>query len=249
MTMTSVLGENLIDAWDPPAGTSHNNTFTVQVRPSGDQNWTDLFEYNVKVGHQDGSSADSSMVSFDFSGTIDVRVTYNSGTINSYDIRPTSYGINAVQDGNTLSFSLTQDDTSPRKIVIRINNNWEDQCLHVITNPLETGAPSENDSNVYAINPGDAIPLELPTGKDTYYFKPGLHVLPKGLWLEVDLGDTYSIDKIDLDQGVFANEYYPQKFLVETKVNPGDSYTTAYDGTGNTETGYLTKTFTARNAR
>ncbi len=241
--------QNVLNVWSPPSGTAANTKFTVQVRKQGDASWTDLFEYNVKVGHQNGSVNNSSMVNFDFSGSVEIKVTYNGGTVSSYDIRPWSYGINATQSGNTLTFPIMQDPNAPRKIVVRINNDWETEVLHINTNLPETDAPSVSASNVYAINPGDPIPYELPAGKNTYYFKPGAHTLPSGLWLELDLGASYSIDKIGLNQGNYQTNIGKIKYIVETKLNAGDSYTIAYDGTGNTSTGTITQTFTAINAR
>lgn len=242
-------GQNELNTWEPPAETQGNSTFTVQARKAGDIGWTDLYEYNVKVGHQSGLINNSSMVNFDFSGTIDIQITYNGGNISSYDIRPISYKVNAIKSNNTLTFSITQDNTAPRKMVVRINNNWETEVLHILTNLPEKDAPSVSGSNVLAIDPGDPIPYKLPAGKDTYYFKPGLHNLPKGLWVEVDLGASHSINKIGLNQGSYRTNIGQVKYVIETKVYPHDSYSIAYDGTGNTSAGNITQTFTATNAR
>ncbi|UKS27006.1 glycosyl hydrolase family 28 protein [Paenibacillus sp. HWE-109] len=247
---------NIVHTWSPPAGIAMNPTFTVQIKPANETEWTDLFVYNVSLGHQDGTKFDSSMVIFDFSGTIDVKVAYHGGRVNCYDIRPNSYGIDAAQVGNTLTFSTTQNEDSPRKIVIRINDSWNTEDLHILTNPLETDVPSECAPNVHLIHPGDAIPLQLPEGKDTYYFKPGQHTLPQGSWLEVDLGAEYMIDRFDLRQTILQMQglgmeplSYPNKFVVETKVQADEPYTAAYDGTNNTDTGYLTRTFAPKKAR
>jgi len=244
-----VNAANILQVWSPPAGTPANTTFTVQVRKTGETTWTDLYEYNVTVGHQDGTVYNSSMVNFDFSGSVDIKVTYNAGTLSAYDIRPVSYGVNAVKSGNTLTFTVVQNEDSPRKLVVRANNSWETGVLHILTNLPETGAPLAGAANVLAIEPGDPIPYNLPAGKNTYYFKPGLHTLPKGLWVDVDLGATYAINKIGLDQGTYHTNVGQVKYVIETKVNAGDSFTTAYDGTGNTTTGAITQTFTTKNAR
>lgn len=241
--------QNELIVWNAPIGTTSNNTFSVQVRKNGDTVWTDLFEYNVKVGHQDGSVNNSSMVNFDFSGTVDIKVTYNVGVINSYDIRPVSYGIKATPNGNTLEFSVTQNYLAPRKIVVRINNSWETEVLHITTNFPETDVPSENASNVYVINPGDPIPLRLPEGKDTYYFKQGLHTLPVGLWVEVDLGAIYPINRFELYQGSYNSNTEKVKYIIESKLNENDSYTSVYEGLDNTKVGLVSQTFPVRNAR
>jgi len=243
---------NEVRVWNPPPGTPSNSDFEVQVRKAGDSSWTDLFEYEVKVGHQDGSLASSSMVNFDFDGTVDIKVTYAAGTLSTYDIRPTSYGIAPVRSGNTLVFSITQDADSPRKIVVRINGGWEEDVLHLVTNPIEKDAVPESASNVYVVEPGDEIPLRLPAGKDTYYFKPGVHHLPRGMWAELDLGAVYPLDKLVLAQGKAAGAsatVLPQKFVLETKTNEADAYALTYDGTANTVAGTITRTFPATNAR
>ena len=241
--------QNELIVWSAPAGTPSNNTFSVQVKKSGDIAWTDLFEYNVKVGHQDELVNNSSMVNFDLSGTVDIKVTYNRGSINAYDIRPVSYGIKAIQNGNTLEFSVAQDYLAPRKIVIRINNSWETEVVHILTNFPEIDAPSEIASNVYVINPGDPIPFKLPEGKDTYYFKKGLHTLPKGLWVEVDLGATYPLNRFELYQGSYGGNTEKVKYIIESKLNGNDDYTSVYEALDNSTVGVISQTLPVRNAR
>lgn len=243
-----------LNVWEPPAGTPANTTFTVKVRKVGQSQWTELFEYNVKVGHQDGSKADSSMVNFDFSGTVEVMVTYNRGTIDSYVIGPESYGLQSSRSGNTITFTMTQDEEAPRKPVVRINGDWEQDVLHMMTNPPEQSPVNKYASNVYVVQPGVAAPLQLPAGKDTYYFEPGAHTLVPGLWVEVDLGAVYPVSSIGLNQGksVHGGEnapVSPQKFVVETKTSENASYNLAYDGTANIETGNIVRGFDEVQAR
>ena len=45
---------------------------------------------------------------FAFSGAITVAVTYHPGAIRSFQINPLAKGIAATQNGNTLTFQLTQ---------------------------------------------------------------------------------------------------------------------------------------------
>ncbi|MFC5402846.1 discoidin domain-containing protein [Cohnella soli] len=245
---------NQLNVWSPPSGTPANTKFTVQVRESGQSQWTDLFEYNVKVGHQNVAKVDSSMVNFDFAGTVDVKVTYNGGTVNSYVIGPESYGIQSSRSGNTITFSMTQNNDAPRNAVVRINGDWEQDVLHIVTNPPEQNPVDPNASNVYVVQPGAEVPLQLPAGKDTYYFALGNHTLTPGLWVEVDLGASYPVSSIGLNQGKSLSggasaPVTPQKFIVETKASAGASYTTAYDGTGNSQTGNITRNFTEVQAR
>jgi arylsulfatase A-like enzyme/DUF1680 family protein len=235
--------------WNPPPGTPVNTTYSVQVRLHGQKEWKDLFVYNIKVGHQKGPRTDASMVNFNFSGTVDLKVIYNRGEIQSLDIRPHSYGIQANRRKDTLLFSLSQNEPAPRKLVLRVNNDWEALCLHIVTNPPEEKAPTPSDPSVYVVHPGDEIPFILPKGKNTYYFMPGVHSLPQGLWVELDLGAVYPVDRIALEQGRFRGGFYPQKFQVETKLSLREDYSVAYDGTGNTDTGYTEKRFPPKNTR
>jgi hypothetical protein len=248
----AAAASNELSVWEPPAGTAANATFEVQVRAAGEAAWNNLFVYNVKVGHQNGSQAPSSMVSFDFNGTIDVKVTYVGGALAAYDLRPTSYGITAIQSGNTLLFSMTQNEASPRKLVLRVNDDWEEEVLHMVTNPIETNVVQDNASNVFVIEPDDEIPLRLPAGKDTYYFKPGVHKLPRGMWVELDLGAIYPLNRLVLHPGKgsgASSTVYPSSFVLEAKQHEDDNYETAYDGGGNMEAGTVDQTFAETNAR
>ncbi|MFA5687604.1 MAG: Ig-like domain-containing protein [Kiritimatiellales bacterium] len=241
--------ESILNVWTPPPGTASNNTFSVSVRKSGDASWTDLFVYNVKTGIQSGTQKDSSMVCFDFSGSVEMKVTYNGLILSTNEIRPLSYGISTEKNGKTLSFTMTQTPDSPRKLVLRVNDSWDTGVLHILTNPPETDAPSVNDSNVYLINPGDPVPQALPEGKDTYYFQPGNHTLPRGLWVDVDLKAVHPVDGIALVQGAFGGVNLPNRFQVEAKQQKTDSYALVYDGTGNTVTGTVSVSFPPVDAR
>jgi hypothetical protein len=52
----------------------HNDDFTVQVRKPGGQ-WKDLYEYRVQVDMDKGQ--DASMVYFDFSGKVEIKIRKN----------------------------------------------------------------------------------------------------------------------------------------------------------------------------
>lgn len=250
----------VIQFTDPPEGTARNDTWSVFVRTQEEKEWRELFPYNVKVGHQEGDPyspegerVDATMVAFDFTGTVDMKVTYNGGNIETWDLRPTSYGIPAEKvGGDTLTFSVTQDETSPRKMVLRINDNWYDLCLHIVTNPLETDAPNPEADNVLVIQPGETAPLYLPEGKDTYYFAPGTHTLPRGLWVELDLGEVKKLTSFKLQQGETKENYFmngQQSFLLEGKKTADAEYTVMYDGRDNEHDGVVSGTFPAFEAQ
>ena len=82
----------------------HNDDFTVRVRPVGEKEWTDLYEYKVKVDMDTNSEA--TMVQFDFSGEVEVCVQLNNGTLREAVVRPLSRGIRPQVEGNSLTFRL-----------------------------------------------------------------------------------------------------------------------------------------------
>ncbi|KFZ00546.1 hypothetical protein V500_01025 [Pseudogymnoascus sp. VKM F-4518 (FW-2643)] len=142
-----------------PAGVTTNPAFNISVKyPSG--RWMDLQSYmvslnevNVTNGGSIGHS--SSMAYFDFSGSVEVSVTYTRGRVNSARIRPNSYGIvPEIRGGNSLLFTLTK----PQNLVVEVNDDIFD-CVHLLSNSIETDAPSANDTNII-------------------YFGPGLHTVP-----------------------------------------------------------------------
>jgi len=200
-----------LTVWNAPEGTLSNSTYSVWVRKLGSEEWINLFVYNVKIGHQSKNDplmkmgkikfrgpVNTSMVNFDFSGFVEVKIIYNKGKLKEFVFLPLSYQIKSYNKGNTIIFKLKQNQEAPKKIVLRVNGNWEEDCLHILTNPPEKNAPKLTDDNVYVINTNQYIPRVLPEGKSVYYFMPGTHKLPRGLWVDYDLGSEMSIDKMDL---------------------------------------------------
>ncbi len=127
----------------------HNDDYTVQVRKVGDSEWTDLYEYNVKVDMDTKSNA--SMVYFDFNGTVEIKVQKNNGDINRAVVRPLSKGIVPQINDNTITFTLD----SPENLSVEFNGDRL-QNLHVFTNSIETDKPEKETKGVM-------------------YFKAGLH--------------------------------------------------------------------------
>jgi hypothetical protein len=126
----------------------HNDDFTVQVREQ-DGIWQDLYEYKVEVDMDTKSTA--SMVQFDFSGTVEMRVKVNNGMVSDVKIRPS---IQAVTEENIIYFTLSK----PAKLSLEVNGDRLHN-LHIFANPLETEKFSSND-------------------KEVIYFGEGIHVAP-----------------------------------------------------------------------
>ncbi len=164
-----------------PEDMPHNDDFSVKVREPGGQ-WQELFEYDVQVDMHNPRQA--SMIYFDFSGTVEVSVTKNEGTIESARVRPLSYGIEPKIDGDTITFTLSK----PRKVSVEINDDIFNN-LHVFGNPLEVNPPDPNDPNVIYFGPGIHTPtrkvVNIPSGK-TVYIKGGAVVRAKLLCDKVE---------------------------------------------------------------
>lgn len=142
----------------------HNDDFTVKVKTAGGK-WQDLYEYEALVDMHHVTS--SSMVYFDFKGTVEFSITYNRGTIETARIRPLSYGFQPKIEGNTISFSLSK----PCNLSVEVNGDIFHN-LQIFTNSPETYKPNPKDKSVIYFAPGfhkikDNV-LHVPSGKTVY---------------------------------------------------------------------------------
>lgn len=132
----------------------HNDDFTVCVREPR-KDWIDLFEYKVMVDLDNPQAA--SMVQFDFSGVVEVRVKVNNGNVNEVKIRPTEKNIAFRKEGNMIYFLLDK----PSKLSIEINGDRL-RNLHLFANEPETDIPDMNAPNVMFFGPGYHKPKDQP---------------------------------------------------------------------------------------
>lgn len=159
--------------YEVPGGmfySAHNDDFTVKVRTPGGE-WMDLYEYKVEVDMDNVQTA--SIVSFDFSGKVDVMVRKNNGTVNSVQIRPLSYGIVPEVNGQVITFSLDQ----PRKLSLEVNGD-KLHNLHLFANPILKEKPNPDDPNVIYFGPGIHQPKDLPG--DVFHIPSGKTVYIDG---------------------------------------------------------------------
>lgn len=141
-----------------PEGAALNGDFNVQVREAG-QAWKGSPSYLVKVDEVRGTThhvEPASMAYFDFSGEVEVSVTYNKGAIRTAKVRPLSHNITPKVDGNTLTFKLDK----PCNLSVEVNDDIFHN-LHLFANPVETERPN-------------------PKKKDVVYFAPGIHQIEGG---------------------------------------------------------------------
>lgn len=146
---------------------AHNDDFTVNVRTE-DGSWKDLYEYAVRVDLDNVQKA--SMVSFDFSGKVEVRVRKNNGTVNSVRIRPYSLGIRPRVQGNIISFTLDK----PTKLSLEVDGD-KTHNLHIFANEIIKDAPSPSDPSVIYFGAGlhrfDTLPgkaFKVPSDKTIF---------------------------------------------------------------------------------
>lgn len=171
MLYAGVGVQNKLITYTAPKEALQNTDFSVKVRVPGGI-WQDLPEHSIKVdevkdkGH---NVENASMSYFDFSGEVEVSVTYNRGTVNASRIRPLSYGIQHIVNGNTLTFKLSQ----PSNLSIEVNGDIIHN-LHLFANPIST----------YVLDRKD---------KKLIYFGPGIHNIPDGK-LMVPSGSTVYVD-------------------------------------------------------
>src|SRR5260370_7584320 len=91
---------------------------------------------------------DSSMAAFDFSGTVEVLITYNKGAIQSARVRPLSYGMTPLVRENTITFSLLQ----PRNLSVEVNGDIFHN-LQLFANSIEPPHPNPNDPTIIYTDP------------------------------------------------------------------------------------------------
>ena len=174
-TEVHAAGTTLVTYPNPPGGAALNTDFTVKVRANGGA-WQELDEYDTTVGGYHPSHA--SFVYFDTDGPVDVSVTYNTGTVSSAAVRPTSKGITPAINGNTLTFTIS----GPTKLSVEVNGDINHN-LHLFANPLEVNPPSPSDPNVIYLAPGVYNQdYTVPSGKTLYI--AGGAVVKGGVFLD-----------------------------------------------------------------
>lgn len=168
---TYALGaeKNALKAYAAPSGAIQNADFTVKVRVPGGQ-WQELPEYLVKVDQVKGTNhkvENASMSYFDFSGIVEVAVTFNKEPIQTARIRPLSYGIKHEVRGQTLTFKLFK----PANLSVELDGDIFHN-LHLFANPIEDIVPDPKDEQVIFFGPGiHDVPggvLSVPSGKTLY---------------------------------------------------------------------------------
>jgi hypothetical protein len=169
LTGNRAFSKDKLITYPAPEGAILTNDFKVKVRQAG-QEWHELACYRVKVDEVRETKHNESIATmsyFDFSGTVEVVVTFNNGTVESGRVRPLSYEIEPRIDGNTLTFQLDR----PRNLSVEVNGDIFHN-LHLFANPIEDYFPNPTDTNTIYFGPGihqlENRKLYVPSGKTVY---------------------------------------------------------------------------------
>lgn len=170
LALTSFAKDKLIVA-PAPTGIELKHDFEAKARIH-DGEWQDVSTYAFKVDRVANAKHNveiTSVAKFEFEGKVEIQVKSIAQDIKSYKIRPNSYGIKAIQEGNTLTFSLDR----PRYLSVEINGNIYQNLQIFADNVLEKPKVKKK--------------------KDLIYFGPGIHDF-KGDSIHIASGKTVFID-------------------------------------------------------
>ena len=152
-----------------PANAVLNKDFTVKVRQNG-KPWRSLSVYTVivdKVSNNKHNAEKASMCYFDFSGEVEVSVTFNKGAVTQARLRPLSYNIPHSVNGKTILFKLNK----PANLSVEVNGDIFHN-LHLFANPVDDFNPDLRDTNLLYFGPGiheiKGKVLHVPSGKTVY---------------------------------------------------------------------------------
>jgi hypothetical protein len=164
-----VYSTDKLVVYPAPEGAALNTDFSIRVR-QGVQEWQELPSYLVKVYEVKGTShhvEKASMSYFDFSGDVEVAVTFNKGDVRSARVRPLSYGIEPKINGNTLTFKLNR----PLNLSVEVNGDIFHN-LHLFANRIDEFIPDRKDTSLIYFGPGihqiEGGKLKVPSGKTVY---------------------------------------------------------------------------------
>ena len=163
------VSANQLVTYPAPKKAELNRDFTVAVRLPG-QKWETIPSYLInidEVRETKHNVENASLAYFDFSGEVEVSVTFNNGNIRTARVRPLSCQIEPQINGNTLTFKLNQ----PRNLSVEVNNDIFHNLL-LFANPVEQFKPNPKDKNVIYFGPGIHQPeggrIQVPSGTTLY---------------------------------------------------------------------------------
>lgn len=187
-SMTAAASPSSLHVYPFPAQlqySHHNDDFTVQARTPGGA-WQDLYEWNVRVDHD--KPQDASMVYFDFTGSVELRIQKNNGAFSRVAIGPSTDAPKPRIEGEKVYLTLDR----PQNIALF----FDDDRLHNL--------------HIFA-----GAPVAAPQGAKVQRFGPGLH-RPRdgGAFFNLESGDTVHLEGGAVLMGTFqANDVHDVKVV------------------------------------
>ena len=165
--------ENKLLVMPIPNGVKQDNHITLQVRSLGDEAWTDVPMFAVRVDMHQVRQAAAAM--FDFFGSVEVRIQSRQPWVYKAVVRPVSKGIVPVCEGREVRFTLHE----PADLMIEINGE-RFHCLHLFARPMMTLPEGEDvvhyKASMRSPSTAPACPPCREDGKPcTVVFDAGLH--------------------------------------------------------------------------
>lgn len=148
-----------------PAEAPLNHSFKVEVNDNG--TWLPVDVYNVKVDETVNgkhSVRNSSMAIFDFSDSVEVRVTARGRHITDGRVRPLAREISTTLADSTMTFTLT----APGNLSVEVNGDIFDN-LQLFAGSIPDDVPTAKELK------------KLKKNRDFIYFAPGYHKLDQPL--------------------------------------------------------------------
>lgn len=165
-----ILAKDRVISCQAPEGIELNNDFTVQIRSNEKGKWMTIPTYLVKVDEVREAThhvENASMATFDFSGKVEIAVTYNKEKIDSARVRPLSYGIPFTTEDNTIKFVLEK----PANLSVEVNGDIFHN-LHLFANPIDTFKVDKKNPDLIFFGPGihrfEGGEFRIPSGKTVY---------------------------------------------------------------------------------
>lgn len=165
-----------------PGAVRRDSRFSLKVRCAGQEDWTDVPLYAVKVDMHEVRQAAAAI--FDFTGSVEICIRPHVQWVYSAVVRPLSKGIVPECDGREIRFSLDK----PADLMIEVNGE-RFHCLHLFAgSPMP--APTENILRLEGAPSGcrtaetrRLLPrlAAMPQGR-TLVFGPGFHVIDEYLF-------------------------------------------------------------------
>ena len=148
-----VSAASSLNTYNAPEGATLNDKFKVFVKLTDKKDWTQIPSYMIYVDEVVDAKhhvRNSSMATFDFEGSVEVKIVCRAENINKVKVRPLSYSIShSIVNDSTLVFRLDK----PANLSVEVNDDIFGN-LHLFANPIDKSNISESSRNVVYFGPG-----------------------------------------------------------------------------------------------